>query len=134
MLSLGSRMSILGNTSLMNFVLECCERQVIEEEFQEKDSRSGKETKHVSRGVGEKGLSVTRKRTSEGREERLDTLHNLNEEEIPDFERTWEEHEKMLPRWNKTRPLGIGSSYNGGSGSRRRAALPSPEDWPTNPP
>jgi hypothetical protein len=72
-------MSILGNTSLMNFVLECCERQVIEEEFQEKDSRSGKETKHVSRGVGEKGLSVTRKRTSEGREERLDTLHNLNE-------------------------------------------------------
>jgi hypothetical protein len=38
----------------MNFVLECCERQVIEEEFQEKDSRSGKETKHVSRGVGEK--------------------------------------------------------------------------------
>ncbi|CAK9870487.1 unnamed protein product [Sphagnum jensenii] len=107
---------------------------VIEEEFQEKDSRSGKETKHVSRGVGEKGLSLTRKRTSEGREERLDTLHNLNEEEIPDFERTWEEHEKMLPRWNKTRPLGIGSSYNGGSGSRRRAALPSPEDWPTNPP
>jgi hypothetical protein len=54
MLSLGSQMSILSNTSLMNFVLECCERQVIEEEFQEKDSRAGKETKHVSRGVGEK--------------------------------------------------------------------------------
>ncbi len=35
-------------------------------------------------------------------------------EEIPDFVRTWEEHEKMLPRSNKTRPLGIGSSYNGG--------------------
>jgi len=29
--------------------------------------------------VLEQGLSVTRKRTSEGREQTLDTLHNLNE-------------------------------------------------------
>jgi hypothetical protein len=31
-------------------------------------------------------------------------------DEIPDFERTWEEQEKMLPHWNKIGPLGIGSS------------------------
>jgi len=113
---------------------------VVEEEFQEKDLRTGKETKRHSRGVGEKGLSVTRKRTSEGREQTLDTLHNLNEDEIPDFERTWEEQEKMLPRWNKIGPLGIGSSQPAmsptlrGSGSRTQAALPSPGGWPVNPP
>jgi hypothetical protein len=61
-------------------------------------------------------------------------------DEIPDFERTWEEQEKMLPRWNKMGPLGIGSSQPAmsptlrGSGSRTQAALPSPGGWPVNPP
>jgi len=102
---------------------------VIEEEFQEKDSTVGLETKRHSRGLGVKGRSITRKRTSEGREQTLETLHNLQEDEVPSFERSWEDRSKALPQWNRSRPHTIGASHGNpdfydGSGSRSRAALP----------
>ncbi|KAG0589291.1 hypothetical protein KC19_1G010300 [Ceratodon purpureus] len=101
---------------------------VIEEEFQEKDSTSGHELKRVSRGLGVKGRSITRKRTSEGREQTLETLHNLQEDEVPTFERTWEDRSKSLPQWNRNRPHTIGAPHGNpdflGSGSRSRVALP----------
>jgi hypothetical protein len=101
---------------------------VIEEQFQEKDSSSGQELKRHSRGLGVKGRSITRKRTSEGREQTLETLHNLQEDEVPTFEQNWEERSKSLPQWNRFRPHSIAAPHGNpdlyGSGSRSRFALP----------
>jgi len=107
---------------------------VVEEEFQEKDSTAGHELKRISRGLGDKGRSILRKRNSEGRESAMEALHNLREEEVPEFDRTWEEKSKNLPQWNLNRPHTIGSAH--GSGSRSRAALPTighaNGGWPSN--
>ncbi|CAM6126064.1 unnamed protein product [Calypogeia fissa] len=94
---------------------------VIEEEHQEKDTTSGMESHRLSHGLHERGRSMTRKRNAEGREEKLETLHNLEEDEVQDFERTWETMaEKSLPKWNKS-----SSSQRLGSSSKSYPALPS---------
>ncbi|XP_024536261.1 uncharacterized protein LOC112348277 [Selaginella moellendorffii] len=97
---------------------------VVHEEHHEKDSSSKSETHRVSRGIHDKGHSLTRKRNAEGREENLQTLHNLGEEEVPEFEKRWEfEAERNLPGWNRNRARSLAGGGN--EGSRQRAALPS---------
>lgn len=106
---------------------------VIQEEHEEKDS-TGQETKRVSRGLGNKGHSVTRNRNAEGSEKFLETLHNLREEEKNVFDETWRKQaEKYLPGWNRNQ----GQSLEGDharSGRHSRAALPSNKEsswrWP----
>ncbi|XP_024391872.2 uncharacterized protein [Physcomitrium patens] len=108
----------------------------IEEEFQEKDSTSGHELKRVSRGLGVKGRTIARKRTSEGREHAMEILHNLQEDEVPAFERSWEERANVLPRWNRHRLHTIGASHGSSSRSRAPALVgrsPSQVVHPSNP-
>lgn len=104
---------------------------VVEEEFEEKDSTTGEEVKRISRGLGVKGRSITRKRTSEGREQTMQTLHNLEEDELPTFDQTWEDRAKALPQWNRNRPHTVDAPRgyqvpvdNFGSTSRSRIGLP----------
>ncbi|CAN6704175.1 unnamed protein product [Malus baccata var. baccata] len=67
------------------------------EETKEADKTTGQATHRVSR---DKGHSVTRKLTSDGRVDVLQTLHNLNEDELPGFEVAWNGNvEGHLPSW-----------------------------------
>nr|XP_017179875.2 uncharacterized protein LOC103406149 isoform X1 [Malus domestica] len=70
------------------------------EETKEADKTTGQATRRVSRGLHDKGHSVTRKLTSDGRVDVLQTLHNLNEDELPGFEVAWNGNvEGHLPSW-----------------------------------
>ncbi|KAJ7562786.1 hypothetical protein O6H91_03G084500 [Diphasiastrum complanatum] len=92
---------------------------VVAEEHHEKES-SGQEIHRISRGIKDKGRSVTRKRNAEGREGTVDTLHNLNEEGTGDFEKNWEAAVgRNLPGWNKNRSRAL----NSGPGNASRPAL-----------
>ncbi|KAG6542351.1 hypothetical protein Mapa_016277 [Marchantia paleacea] len=94
---------------------------VYEEEHQAKDIAAGKESHKILHGLGNKGRALTRKRNAEGREEKSETLHNLAQDEVQDFERKWEVRaEKSFPRY-KSSAQRLGS----GSGTKSRAALPS---------
>lgn len=110
---------------------------VVEEEHEEHDSTTRQETKRLSRGLWNKGHSVTRKRYAEGSENYVETLHNLTEEEKNDFDEDWRRQaEKSLPGWNNSRGqvLQRGHSDTPGSGKQSRAALPSNKEsswrWP----
>ncbi|KAL2644212.1 hypothetical protein R1flu_011799 [Riccia fluitans] len=92
---------------------------VYEEQHAEKDMTSGREHHHVVHGLGNKGRALTRKRNAEGREEKFETLHNLADDEVHNFERTWETHaEQAFPRHRS-----LSQRLGSGSGTRSRAAL-----------
>ncbi|THU63228.1 hypothetical protein C4D60_Mb01t13520 [Musa balbisiana] len=75
---------------------------VIMEESKEADTTTGRASHRVSRGIREKGHSVTRKLNSDGRVDTVQMLHNLNEDELPVFEETWKGKAKQhLPGWNR---------------------------------
>ncbi|KAI4315309.1 hypothetical protein L6164_028133 [Bauhinia variegata] len=59
------------------------------EECKEANSNTGQATHRVSRGLHNKGHSLTRKLNSDGKVDTMQTLHNLNEDELPGFEETW---------------------------------------------
>ncbi|RWW30267.1 hypothetical protein GW17_00005160 [Ensete ventricosum] len=72
----------------------------IMEESKEADTTTGRATHRVSRGIRDKGHSLTRKLNSDGRVDTLQTLHNLNEDELPVFEEDWKGNAKQrLPGW-----------------------------------
>ncbi|KAK8964078.1 hypothetical protein KSP40_PGU000515 [Platanthera guangdongensis] len=76
---------------------------VILEERKEADSTTGKATHRISRGMHGKGHSVTRKLSPHGKVHTLQTLHNLNEDELPNFEETWNGKAKQyFPEWSPT--------------------------------
>ncbi|KAM1480517.1 hypothetical protein ACFX2I_027654 [Malus domestica] len=62
---------------------------VVLEEAKEADKTTGQATHRISRGLYDKGHSVTRKLKSDGKVDMLQTLHNLNEDELPGFEEAW---------------------------------------------
>eukprot|EP00249_Psilotum_nudum_P010902 c22835_g1_i1 orf=283-1188(+) len=96
---------------------------VVEEQHEEHDSRKGEEVRRLARGLGNRGHSVTHHRNSDGKDNFVETLHNLTEEEKNDFDQSWKKQaEKSLPGWSRTRMLGNG---NNGFGRRAHAALPS---------
>ncbi|KAJ7295042.1 hypothetical protein O6H91_05G077500 [Diphasiastrum complanatum] len=98
-----------------------CSNGVLAEEHHEKDS-SGKEAHRISRGIKDKGRSITRKRNAEGRDDMVDTLHNLREDETGDFEKDWETAaERSLPGWRRNRSRAL----NSGPRSASRPALES---------
>ncbi|KAK6137675.1 hypothetical protein DH2020_028601 [Rehmannia glutinosa] len=59
------------------------------EEWKEANSSTGQATHKVSRGIHDKGHSVTRKLKSDGHVDTMQTLHNLNEDELTGFEEAW---------------------------------------------
>ncbi|KAL5222512.1 hypothetical protein ABZP36_027225 [Zizania latifolia] len=59
------------------------------EERKEADTTTGKATHMISHGIGNKGHSLTRKLSSDGNVDTMQTLHNLNENELFWFEESW---------------------------------------------
>ncbi|XP_078448032.1 uncharacterized protein LOC144716698 [Wolffia australiana] len=83
---------------------------VIVEESKEADTTTGKATHRISRGLGYKGHSVTRKLNSDGRVDTVQTLHNMNQEDLAGFEDAWKGNTgRRLQGWNtNSRMLGDG--------------------------
>uniref|UniRef100_A0A1D1YD52 Myeloid leukemia factor 1 n=1 Tax=Anthurium amnicola TaxID=1678845 RepID=A0A1D1YD52_9ARAE len=72
------------------------------EENREADTTTGIATHRISRGLRDKGHSVTRKLNTEGRVDTVQTLHNLNEDELTGFEEAWKGNARQhLPGWNQ---------------------------------
>ncbi|PIN03631.1 hypothetical protein CDL12_23844 [Handroanthus impetiginosus] len=102
------------------------------EECKEADSTTRQATHRVSRGIHDKGHSVTRKLKSDGQVDTMQTLHNLNEDELIGFEDAWRgSARKHLPGWSEA--FASQDVIGSGSGSQHRPnnrggwALPSTE-------
>ncbi|CAN4111764.1 unnamed protein product [Withania somnifera] len=59
------------------------------EESKQADRTTGQATHRVSRGIHDKGHSLTRKVSSDGKVDTTQTLHNLEEDELAGFEQKW---------------------------------------------
>lgn len=70
---------------------------VVMEESQQADLSTGQATHRISRGIHEKGQSIIRKLDSEGKVDTIQTLHNLDEDELASFEETWKGNASRLP-------------------------------------
>ncbi|XP_020703070.2 uncharacterized protein LOC110114502 [Dendrobium catenatum] len=74
---------------------------VVVEESKEADTSSGRAAHRVSRGIHDKGHSFTRRLNSDGRVRTMQTLHNLNQDELPGFEAAWKGNAgETLMGWN----------------------------------
>lgn len=74
---------------------------VVVEESKEANTSSGRATHRVSRGIHNKGHSFTRRLNSDGRVDTMQTLHNLNQDELPGFEAAWKGNAgEGLMGWN----------------------------------
>lgn len=72
------------------------------EEFKEADSSTRQATHRVSKGIHDKGHSVTRKLKSDGHVDTMQTLHNLNQDELTGFGQAWNGNaKKHLPGWRE---------------------------------
>ncbi|CAN1332126.1 hypothetical protein LINPERPRIM_LOCUS35610 [Linum perenne] len=59
------------------------------EESKEADKTTGQATHRVSRGINDKGHSVTRKLNPDGKVDTVQTLHNLDQDDLAGFEESW---------------------------------------------
>ncbi|XP_074263189.1 uncharacterized protein LOC141585999 [Silene latifolia] len=85
---------------------------VIMEESKEADKSKGEAIHRVSRGLNDKGHSVTRKLNPDGKVDTSETLHNLNEDELGNFEEAWRSNSgNHLSSWTAgTGPQGMDRS------------------------
>jgi myeloid leukemia factor 1 len=85
---------------------------VVLEESKQADTRTGEAAHRISKGIHDKGHTLTRKLDADGRVDTMQTLHNLNEDELANFEQDWKGNvERNLPR------LGYEASSSGSPGS-----------------
>ncbi|XP_059633977.1 uncharacterized protein LOC132276534 [Cornus florida] len=92
---------------------------VVLEENKQADRTTGQATHRISRGIHDKGHSVTRKLNSDGKVDTTQTLHNLNEGDLDGFEQAWKVNaEKHLPGRND----GFNVRESGGASSSGQAA------------
>lgn len=76
---------------------------VTHEEHMEADTTTGNATKRISRGIKDKGHSITKKLNSDGRVETKEILHNMDGDEIDQFDNEWEKRaDKALPGWKES--------------------------------
>ncbi|KAF9617837.1 hypothetical protein IFM89_039019 [Coptis chinensis] len=106
--------------------------QVMIEEKKEADSTTRKAEHRVSKGIRDKGHTVTRKLNPDGKVDTMQTLHNLDEDELAGFQETWKGNaRKNLPGWTEGNDvyenIGPSSSRPQGQASRHGWALPSVE-------
>lgn len=95
------------------------------EEFKEADSTTGQANHRISRGIHSKGHTLSRKLNSDGRVDTMQTLHNLNEEELGGFEQAWEGSAGgHLPGWQQRLEGGNVGLNSHGCPSRGGWALP----------
>ncbi|VFQ85960.1 unnamed protein product [Cuscuta campestris] len=65
------------------------------------DTTTGEATHRISRGIHDKGHTVTRKLKSDGKVDAMETLHNLEKDDLVGFEQDWKGNTSMrMPRWN----------------------------------
>ncbi|KAI5059859.1 hypothetical protein GOP47_0026178 [Adiantum capillus-veneris] len=77
---------------------------LFEEIREEKDSLNGHEASEIHRGLRNKGHAVACKKSATGKEDYVETLHNLTEEEKKEFDETWKKQaKKYLPGFSKSR-------------------------------
>ncbi|KAL6861558.1 hypothetical protein ACP4OV_017258 [Aristida adscensionis] len=82
------------------------------EESKEADTTTKEATHRISRGIHDKGHSVTRKLKSDGKVDTSQILHNLNEDELAGFEESWKGNAgHHLPGWSQN----PGTPNDGGS-------------------
>ncbi|KAJ0968615.1 hypothetical protein J5N97_025532 [Dioscorea zingiberensis] len=94
------------------------------EESKEADRTTGKAAHRLSRGLRDKGHSVTRKRNSDGRVDTMQTLHNLNQDELPNFNEAWNgSAREHLRGWNQGFDMIDNGDITGGG--RRQNEQPS---------
>ncbi|KAF5811758.1 putative myeloid leukemia factor [Helianthus annuus] len=83
-------------------------------EIKEEDKTVGQAMHTISRGIQEKGHTLTKRRDPNGKEDSLQILHNLNEDELDGFEENWKANaDKYMPGWND----GFSSLENSGNRS-----------------
>ncbi|KAH6813127.1 hypothetical protein C2S51_022145 [Perilla frutescens var. frutescens] len=83
-------------------------------EMKEEDRMVGESLHTISKGIHDKGHSVTTKQSKDGRMDSLQTLHNLEEDELAGFEENWKTTaENVLPGWSN----GFNLLENAGSNS-----------------
>ncbi|KAM3322944.1 hypothetical protein P3S67_004095 [Capsicum chacoense] len=90
-------------------------KQRVLEESKQADRTTGQATHRVSRGIHDKGHSLTRKLASDGKVDTMQTLHNLEEDELAGFEQTWKDNaEKDVHGWKSGPdfPANAGTSSN----------------------
>lgn len=102
------------------------------EESKEADTATRQAKHRVSRGLHNKGHSMTRKLNPDGKVDTMQTLHNLNEDELAGFEQSWKGNaQKHMPGWSENfigyDNIGGGSSGQNGQAGRGGWALPSTE-------
>lgn len=98
------------------------------EENKEADSTTGRAFHQVSRGLHNKGHTLARNLNSDGRVDTMQTLHNLNEDELAGFEEAWKgKARKHLPGISERFNAGAIDHGQGGEMSRGGRALPSTE-------
>lgn len=89
---------------------------VVIEDSKEADKTTGQATHRISKGIHDKGHSVTRKLGTDGEVDTVQTLHNLNQDELASFEQEWEGNaDRHIPGWNEE----FNSFWRPGSGSLR---------------
>ncbi|KAL1828440.1 uncharacterized protein LOC108205732 [Daucus carota subsp. sativus] len=101
------------------------------DESKEADSTTGRASHRLSRGIYDKGHTVSRNLQSDGRVDTQQILHNIDEDELVGFEEAWKENAgKHLPGWSEGLRVqnGPGSSALSDQHSRGGLALPSTED------
>ncbi|XP_004972999.1 uncharacterized protein LOC101780982 isoform X1 [Setaria italica] len=101
------------------------------EESKEADTTTGKATHRISRGIGSKGHSLTRNLKSDGHVNTLQTLHNLNEDELATFEESWRRNARdNLPGWDpRMNMLGNGNAHPDFRDANQMPALPAPDQF-----
>lgn len=102
------------------------------EESKEADTATRQASHRVSRGIHNKGHSVMRKLNSDGKVGTVQTLHNLNEDELAGFDEAWNGNaRKQLPGWTGSfighNDIGAGSSGQNEHAGQGGWALPSTE-------
>uniref|UniRef100_A0A1J3I9T7 Glycine-rich protein n=1 Tax=Noccaea caerulescens TaxID=107243 RepID=A0A1J3I9T7_NOCCA len=91
------------------------------EESKEANTATREAAHKISRGLHNKGHTVARKLKSDGRVDTTQTLHNLEEDELADFEQTWSGNARMqLP--------GRSGSFGSGVVNREQPMLPPSTD------
>ncbi|CAN8274180.1 unnamed protein product [Cochlearia groenlandica] len=100
------------------------------EESKEANTATREAAHRISRGLHNKGHTVARKLTSDGRVDTTQTLHNLEEDELPGFEQSWS--------GNATTQLpGLSGSFGSKSAKNKgfeQKDLPSAPTSPAQPP
>ncbi|KAL8114490.1 hypothetical protein AgCh_021373 [Apium graveolens] len=100
------------------------------DETKEADSATGRASHKLSRGIYDKGHTVSRNLQSDGRVDTKQILHNINEDELVGFEEAWKYNAgKHLPGWSEGLRVqnGPGVSAQNDQHSRGGWALPSTE-------